>query len=92
MSNADGVIVSPFFAFFSVHLRSSAVESQVFSPFSVSLSLTSDHGDPSLFRSLRLQLRTSFRAESKFLTEINAVVGRFFVSDISAIVQKMIDV
>jgi hypothetical protein len=54
VSNADDAIVSPpFFAFISVHGRSSAVETQVFSPFAVSLTLRSGHGDPSLFQLLR---------------------------------------
>jgi hypothetical protein len=37
--NTDDAIVSSLFAFISVHWRSSAVETQVFSPFSVSLTL-----------------------------------------------------
>ena len=53
MSIADGAIVSPFFAFISVHWRSSAVETHVFLPFSVPLSLTSVHGGASLFLWLR---------------------------------------
>ena len=67
MSNTDDAIVSPpFFAFISVHGRSSAVETQVFSPFAVSLTLRSGHGDPWLFHLLRFGSRTSFRAEPDF--------------------------
>ena len=49
----------------SVYWRSSAVETFVFSPFSVSLTLRFGHRDPSLFHLLRLKLRTSFHAEHK---------------------------
>ena len=62
--NTDDAIVSPpFAAFISVHWRSSAVETHVFSPFSVSLTLTSVHGHPSRVHLLRPGLRTSFQAE-----------------------------
>ena len=64
VSNTDDAIVSPlFFAFISVHWRSLAVETQVFSPFSVPLTLRSGHGDVSLFRWLRPGARTSCPAE-----------------------------
>jgi hypothetical protein len=39
VSNTDDAIVSRLFAFISVHWRSSAIETQVFSAFSVSLTL-----------------------------------------------------
>ena len=62
--NADDAIVfPPFFAFISVHWRSSAVETHVFSPFSVSLTLRSGHVDTSLVHLLRPGVRTSFCAE-----------------------------
>ena len=62
--NTDDAIVSPpVAAFISVHWRSSAVETHVFSPFSVLLTLRSVHRDPSLVNLLRPGLRTSFRAE-----------------------------
>ena len=62
--NADDAIVfPPFFAFIRVHWRSSAVETHVFSPFCVWLTLRSGHGDPLRVHLLRAGLRTSFRAE-----------------------------
>ena len=61
MSNTDDAIVSPPFC---VHQRSSAVETHIFSPFSLWLTLRSGHADHSPFHLLRLGLRTSFRADS----------------------------
>ena len=60
MSNTDDDIVSPPFCF---DQRSSAVETHVFSPFSVWLTLRSGHADHSPFHLLPLGLRNSFRAE-----------------------------
>lgn len=77
MLTSDDHIVSPAFsAFISVHWRSSAVETQVSSPFSVSLTLRSGHGDSSLFHLLRLGSRTSFRAEPKKARRTYWVRGR----------------
>jgi hypothetical protein len=50
-------------AVISVYQRLSAVETQVFSPFSVSQTLRSGHGDSSLLNLRPLGLRTSFCAE-----------------------------
>ena len=64
--NTDDAIVSRFFAVISVHWCSSAVETHVFWPFSVSLTRRSVHRDSSLVHLLRPGLRTSFRAEPGF--------------------------
>jgi hypothetical protein len=64
-----------FFEFMSVHWRSLAVETLVFSPFSVSLTLRSGQGDPSLFHLLRPGLRTSCRAEPELICPPNENSG-----------------
>ena len=63
MSNTDDAIVSPPFC---IDQRSSAVETHVFSPFSLWLTLRSGHADHSPFHLLPLGFRTSFHAEPFF--------------------------
>ena len=60
MSNTDDDIVSPPFC---IDQRSSAVETHVFSPFSLWLTLRSGHADHSPFHLLPLGFRTAFRPE-----------------------------
>ena len=59
VSDTDDAIVSPpFFALMSVHWRSSAVQTDVFSPFSDWLTLRSGHEYPSPLHWLRPGFRT----------------------------------